>query len=233
MTKKLYYENMYTAESNAVINSVEGNRIILDQTIFFPEGGGQVGDTGFINDYRVMDTQKKISKDTKTIYHKEFPVIQVNSDVAHVLEETPTSLFVGQRVNLKLDWNRRYNIMRMHSAAHVVYYFTFKVMGQMPVKGCYIKDDSSRFDFGLPIGMKLEKNLIEEIEAQVNDFMSNNLDISNVPLENEPEALYWVCGDVKIPCGGTHVKNTSEIGRIVLSRKSQGKNVDRLYIAFT
>ena len=232
MTKKLYYENAYQTEATAKVVKIDGKRVFLDKTIFFPEGGGQVGDIGSINKFSVIDTQKVTSSNTKTLFHKDFPVIQINSDVAHIMAEDNFSLDVDQTVSLKIDWERRYNIMRMHSAAHIAYHFAFIVFGDMFVKGCLINDNSSRFDFSLPGNAKLERNLLDEVEKLSNEFISNNYDIFNEPLEDEPEALYWRCHDIKIPCGGIHVKNTSEIGRIILKRKSQGKKIDRMYISF-
>lgn len=230
MTTKLFYENMYRAEADAKVVAIEKNNLVLDQTIFFPEGGGQVGDTGLIDNIKVVDTQKKISRKSKTLFHNDFPVILINSDVVHILDSEPDSINEGRVVHLTLDWDRRYRIMRMHSAAHIAYHYVFQIFGEMAVKGCRIAFESSRFDFSLPKRAKLQSDLLSEVESLSNEFINKAYDISNIPLDNEPEALYWVCGGIKIPCGGMHVKNTSEIGRVLIKRRSQGKKSDRMYI---
>lgn len=230
MTKKLYYEDLYRTEATATVVKIDGNRLFLDQTIFYPEAGGQVGDTGFIDNYRVIDTQKAISAETKTLFHSDFPVININTDVAHIMEDTNVPLSPSHVVCLKLDWDRRYRIMRMHSASHLAYHFTLQVFGHMNVQGCYIYTDSGRFDFVTSTGMRLDPERLTEVEQLCNSYVDKAFVIENVPLPNEPEALYWLCNDIKMPCGGTHVRNTLEIGRITLKRKKQGKSLDRLYI---
>ncbi|MBU1344053.1 MAG: alanyl-tRNA editing protein [Proteobacteria bacterium] len=233
MTKKLFYENMYMKEATANVVKIHDKIVFLDQTVFFPEGGGQVGDTGLINGFQVFDTQKQISKNTKTLFHNDFPVIQINTDVAHILSDEPINLKEGEKVKLEIDWNRRYETMKMHSAAHVVYHFSFKVLSDPIVKGCSINNEHSRFDFSLSDYKKINLDQLTEIESLSNEFISKNYDIVNEALRDEPEAIYWICNNIKIPCGGMHVKNTSEIGQIKLKRKSQGKKIDRLIILFS
>lgn len=228
ITKKLYLLDMYACKAKAKIVQISENEVFLDQTIFYPEGGGQIGDIGYINNIRVIDTQKRVTSETKTLMHPEFPVININTTVSHITEGDLSSLKVGDEVDIIIDWERRKNIMKIHSAAHVVIHFTYKIFGEIPIKGCLIQSDKGRLDFAA----KLDSNKVPEIEFLCNDFIDKGIKIQNVPLENEPEALYWVCGDIKIPCGGTHVRNTNEIGHIKLKRSAQGKNLDRIYIQF-
>ena len=117
--------------------------------------------------------------------------------------------------------------MRLHSAAHVVWHFVEQQLGELPLKGCLIGPERSRLDFGA----KIDPDAIPNLVQASNDFIAGEHSIQNVPLENESEALFWICNQVKIPCGGTHVKNTGEIGSIALKRRSQGKKLDRLYIS--
>lgn len=231
MTEKLYYQGMYLKEATAEVVEIIDDKVILDRTIFFPEGGGQVGDCGSIDGFKVIDTQKQITKHTRALYHKDFPVIQVDTDVAHILEDKNVSLPIGKSVALKIDWDRRYKIMRMHSASHIAYHFACKIFGDMHLKGCNIGHGRSRFDFSLPNNEKLQRELLDKVEDLGNDFISKNFDIYCEPLADEPEALFWICQEIKMPCGGMHVKNTSEIGKLSLKRKSQGKTIDRMYVS--
>ena len=225
-TQKLYLQDMYATTTDATITEIIGNTVVVDQTVFFAEGGGQVGDTGLLNDYRVVDTQKKVGPDTKMLLHESFPSIRLNTNNAHILEVEPNGLQVGDKVSLKIDWERRYRIMRNHSATHIVLLVINRLIGELPVKGCLLESEKGRIDFG----SKISPDQIPEIEKKCNDLIQRGLPIENSMLENEPEALFWKCDGEVMPCGGTHVANTSEIGPIKLKRRSQGKKLDRIYI---
>jgi Ser-tRNA(Ala) deacylase AlaX len=95
----LFWENQYQVEFDATITKIIGNSVVLDTTGFYPQGGGQVGDTGYLNGIRVVDTQPG-----------------EETDIAHILEIKPF-FSVGALVHGKIDWERRYKIMRLHSAA--------------------------------------------------------------------------------------------------------------------
>ena len=229
MTEKLYLEDMYARKAEATVTQIDGTFLLLDRTLFFAEGGGQVGDTGTIDGIRVVDTQKKIGPKSKLLTHPDFPAITVNTDTVHILEAVDGGLKVGDKVNLQIDWDRRYAIMRIHSATHVVLLCVHRILGELPVKGCLLQPDKGRIDFS----GKIPSSRMEEIEEACNRFIAKSLEIKNVSLEGEKEALYWRCDDHSIPCGGTHVRNTKEIGPICLKRRSQGKNLDRIYIELT
>ncbi len=227
ITKKLYLSDMYTKEATATVAQIEENSIILDQTVFYAEGGGQVGDIGFINDIEISNTIKKYTKQTKMLCHPDFPSIQVNTAVQHIAEANTGSLKEGDEVDLRIDWSRRYRIMRMHSAAHVVLHYAWQIFGvDIPVKGCFIQPEKGRLD----LATKLEGTKIPELEELSNSFIQKNAKVDNIPLENEPEALYWICDGIKMPCGGTHVKEIGEVGPLKLKRRAQGKSLDRIYI---
>ena len=226
MTRKLYLEDMYARSAKATVTRIEGTTVVLDRTLFFAEGGGQVGDTGTIDDIRVIDTKKRIGLRSKVLAHPDFPAITVNTDNLHILESECVDWRAGDRVSMRIDWERRYAIMRIHSATHVALLCTNRIIGELPIKGCLLQPDKGRIDFGGKIGPAQT----EEITEACNRFIAKSLPIGNIPLEGEREALYWRCGDISIPCGGTHVGNTKEIGPIRLRRRSQGKNLDRLYI---
>ncbi len=226
VTEKIFLTDMYARETEASVLEVNDNRVLLDRTVFYAESGGQLGDTGYINQLRVIDTQKKISKATKMLTHPDFPSINVNSNVVHMLEQNSELLKPGDKVKIAIDWDRRFKIMRLHSAAHVVWHFVMELLDNPPIKGCLIGPDKSRLDFGT----KINPDVIPELTQLSNEFISSGYSIRNVPLDEEPEALFWICNQVKIPCGGTHVGNTREIGTISLKRRSQGKKLDRLYI---
>jgi len=226
VVQKLFLEEPYLKECTATITKVDGNKIFLDQTVFFPEGGGQLGDQGWIEDYEIIDTQKIGGKQ---FFHKDFPVIKVGTEIVHTLKEPVKDLAEGMKVRAKINWERRHKLMRMHSAAHLVYYYVFETYGKMHVKGCRIAEDKARFDFFSP-DRRLDREELDKVERLANSIVEANLPISNFPVEGEPEALVWVCGDMRIPCGGTHVRQTQDIGKISVKRNTRGRSIERVYL---
>ncbi|EOP90495.1 hypothetical protein IGM_02187 [Bacillus cereus HuB4-4] len=226
MVRKLYLQNPYLKECRATITHIEGNKIYLNQTVFYPEGGGQLGDQGWIEGHEVIDAQKTGGN---LFYHTNFPIIKVGSEVVHILKEPVKELHEGMEVKVKINWERRHMLMRMHSAAHLIYYYTFKVFGEMYVKGCHIAEDRARFDFYSP-NKRLDREGLDKVEELANLIVKNNISIQNIPLDEEPEAINWICGDMCIPCGGTHVRKTGDIGEISVRRNSRGKSLERIYL---
>ncbi|HEY7416668.1 MAG TPA: hypothetical protein VH593_15880, partial [Ktedonobacteraceae bacterium] len=163
------------------------------------------------------------------------PVIQVRTQIVHITDEDVARLSVNDAVHVSIDWQRRYNIMRMHSAAHFVFYYARKLFGPDgahklygTLKGCRIGDDNARFDF--PASVKLDQSDIARIEDATNSLIVKDLDINYEPDATEPDLRYWVCGEVEMYCGGTHVHNTKEIGTVSVKRRSQGKGLERIYL---
>jgi alanyl-tRNA synthetase len=225
MVEKLYLTQPYLAECDAVVTDIADGRAFLSRTIFFPEGGGQVGDTGTVADRRITDTQKVGGLPFAA---DDFPMIMVGGEVAHYLGQEGSALRPGQEVRLTIDWARRYRIMRYHSAAHLAYWFATQARPDLYVKGCRIDESSARFDFRTD--RRLESAALVEWEGLSNDAVAKDLEIANAPVESQPEALMWYCADMRMPCGGTHVRSTAEVGPLRLQRKRQGSNLERLYI---
>lgn len=198
---------------------------MLSRTVFFPEGGGQLGDTGVIGDSGVVDTKKSRGL---PFARDDFPMIMVGGQVAHLLGEDAEPPKVGQEVRIRIDWPRRFNIMQHHSAAHLAYWYATQARPDLYTQGCRISDTAARFDFRAD--GPLDAEAVEEWEALSNDAIARDLEIENAPVDGEPEALMWYSGDMRMPCGGTHVRSTSEIGRIRLRRKRHGTKLERLYI---
>lgn len=224
VTKKLYDKDSYMKEFDAKVVEIEGKKVVLNQTCFYPEGGGQVGDIGKINGVGVLDTQKEIEK-IITINGKEKPI---GSKIIHTLEKEPY-FKVGDTVHGKIDWERRYRIMRLHSASHFTYYVALKTLDNPEVKGSYVDDVKDRTDFVLDERIDPEK--LKRIEEEVNGILSKNIKIKRYRDSNNPILLCWESEDLPMMhCGGTHVKNTSEIGKIKLKRKNPGKGLERIEI---
>jgi alanyl-tRNA synthetase len=206
-TKKLFNDDPYLTSFKAMVVKVDGDAVELDKTAFFPEGGGQVGDTGVIGGVRVVDTRKD------------------NGTVQHVLEAPPV-FRVGDEVEGVIDWDRRYRIMKLHSAAHIMEYFFWKTIGEIDRVGSRVDEKKDRADYVYEGRLPAEG--LAKAQEDTNSFLSEDHEITIHPDPERPEIRIWRCGPVEMPCGGTHVRNTSEIGVVKLKRKNPGKGVERV-----
>jgi Ser-tRNA(Ala) deacylase AlaX len=231
MTKALFLIDSYLRESKATVISVKNEKYVtLDQTIFYPKGGGQPPDTGKIikgNDvYKVVC----VSKSSGEIFH----------EVDHA------GLNVGDAVCCVLDWDRRYKLMRSHTAAHVFAALLNKGTGALTT-GNQLGDNHVRFDFSLE---KFDRDLLEDYLAKANQLFRTNVHVKWYELPKEeamkipgvvkmakafpPDLpklrIVEIVGIDRQADGGTHVKNLREIGKIELVKtENKGKNNRRIY----
>ncbi|WP_297509882.1 alanyl-tRNA editing protein [Thermococcus sp.] len=209
MTRKLYYEDAYLKEARAKILEVKGNALLLDQTIFYPTGGGQPHDRGTINGVEVLD----VYKDEK-------------GNVWHVVAE-PEKFRVGDEVELKIDWDYRYKLMRIHSAMHLLEHVLNEVLpGKWELYGSGMSAEKGRYDIVYPENVnKYKEKIIETFNRYVDEG-------GEMKIWWEGETRYTQIRDFEvIPCGGTHVRDIKEIGHLKkLKRSSLGRGKQRLEI---
>src|SRR5208283_1147321 len=149
MTRKLYWEQPYGKEFSAKVVGIEEDKVILDQTLFYPRGGGVACDTGTINDLLVTET----AKNADTITHK------LNS---------PPSFAAGDAIQGRIDWNRRYSLMRMHTAGHLLSSIFFS-KANCRITGNQIEQEKSRMDFNLdPFDRSLIEGFVNEANRLIN-----------------------------------------------------------------
>ena len=134
MTEALFRDDSYLRECQATVVDAGAGGIVLDQTVFYPLGGGQPGDTGTISwdggAAKIVDTRYGDNGD--------------GLDIAHVLEEGPSLPDIGENVTLEIDWQRRYRHMRMHTATHLL-----GSILKYDVTGGNISTEKSRLDFNM------------------------------------------------------------------------------------
>jgi len=228
LTRKLFWDDMYLKEFTAKVASIEGNQIVLDQTAFNPRGGGLVGDMGWINELRVVDTIKGPA-----------------DSIAHV-SEAPPSLTVGSDVKAKLDWDRRHRIMRMHTSAHLLSAMFNKRTGAL-ITGNQIEPDKSRIDFSLE---DFDRERMLSYCTEANEAIAKNAPVKTYFMKRE-EALK-IPGITKLASaappdvqelriveiegydlqadGGVHVQSLNEIVKIEpIKFENKGKSNRRLY----
>jgi misacylated tRNA(Ala) deacylase len=232
-TELLFREDAYLKTASARVVAVHERGIELDRTVFYPLGGGQQGDTGVWvreNGQRITiaDTRKGEAIDS----------------VVHVPAPGMPELEPGETLALEIDWQRRYALMRLHSALHVM-----SCVVVAPVTGGNIAPDKARLDFDIDMSL-LDA---QKIERETNALIARGVEtetvwITDEELEAHPELVKTMsvqpprgAGRVRLlkipgidlqPCGGTHVKNIAEIGAIrVLKIRSEGKRNKRVEIA--
>ena len=208
-TKKLYYEDVYKKEFTAKVlecrESKKGYEIILNQTAFYPEGGGQPSDTGILGGINVKEVHEK---DGELIHYTDGP------------------LEVGMDVIGKINWGRRFDLMQQHSGEHIVSGLVHEAFGYDNV-GFHMGSDVITIDFS---GM-LDEEQMAEIEAKANQIIWENQKVEIFyPTEEELKNLDYrskkeLTGQVRIvtfpgvdvcACCGTHVTHTGEIGMVKL-----------------
>lgn len=234
VTDKLYYSDMNLKEFDATILEVQGNEIILDRTAFYPTGGGQPNDTGTLEidglQYKVVDVKKN------------------DGDVIHVLEDSRDAK-KGAKVHGKIDWDRRYTHMRYHTAIHVLDGVVTKNYNEEGMlTGGQIYLDRARVDFDM---QNFNRDLVEKIIDEANKFIAEGhgvhaKEISGKEASSIPNLARTGPGRELISNldvvrligidsldeqsdGGTHVSNTSEVGKISLKKiENKGKRNKRV-----
>ena len=232
MTEKLFLDNSYLKEFEAKVVNVNDKYIILDKTLFYPKSGGQVNDTGTL-------TRLKDNKEFQVVF-----AVKVNDDISHEVSET--GLQINDMVRGKINWDRRYKLMRLHTAAHVLDAIFHEDNGVL-ITGNELTPEKGRIDFNL---QNFSKEKVQEFIDKANEVINKNLQIKNYYLKKE-EAMK-IPGIVKLANaappdlpilriteivdldtqadGGTHVKSLKEIGKIVLLRiENKGKERKRVY----
>ncbi|HEX7116534.1 MAG TPA: alanyl-tRNA editing protein [Steroidobacter sp.] len=233
MSELLFREDAYLKTADARVVAVTERGIELDRTIFYPLGGGQPGDTGVLirqNGERIsiVDTRKGATPDT----------------VVHVPAPGSPAPEPGEPLTLEIDWERRYSLMRLHTALHVM-----SCVVVAPVTGGNIAPDKARLDFDIDMSLldagRIERETNELISRAVN---TETVWITDEELDARPELVKTMsvkpprgAGRVRLlnipgidlqPCGGTHVRNISEIGAIrVIRIRNEGKHNKRVEIA--
>lgn len=229
MTEKLFWTDAYIREFDGWVEAVEETGVKLDRTAFNPRGGGLVSDVGKLNGAEVVEVVKK------------------DEEVYHVLGGG-ASLRPGDAVHGVIDWERRHRVMRMHTTAHILSAIVNRETGAL-ITGNQIAPDESRIDFSLEAfdrerfgGYVKMANDAASSGAAVTSFFMKREEALRTPgfvklagaLPPEVEDLRIVkIGEIDTQAdGGVHVKNTSEIGEIVVNKiENKGKSNRRLYFS--
>jgi misacylated tRNA(Ala) deacylase len=238
VTESLFQDDAYLTECDAVITRADGQGIELSRTVFYPAGGGQAGDSGTLvlsggRELRIVDTRK--GEMPGSVLHR----VDAQSLAGAALPEA------GVAVRAMIDWPRRYRMMRLHTCMHLLC-----AVVPAPVTGGSITSERAHLDFDI----EMEKLNKERIEAELNALIDAGHAvaprwISDEELAARPELVRTMSvkppastGRVRLldiagvdlqPCGGTHVRNTREIGPVQVSRiRNEGRRNKRVQVTF-
>lgn len=236
MTELIYQLDSYIKEFDAKIAGIdaENNALILDRTVFYPGGGGQPADFGNLitddNSYPVKRARK------------------MGADVIHIIEGGQSLPAINTPVRGQIEWDHRYQLMRTHTAMHILCGVIFRDYGAS-VTGGSMEPLAGRMDFEFET---MHKELVQEIEAAINKEVENSRQvkvdilpreeafkipdlirtkINLLPVGIEQVRVVEIEGLDLQADGGTHVNNTAEVGKLeVVDYKSKGKINKRIYV---
>lgn len=230
MTQELFRDDAYQAHCTARVTVVDDQGIVLDRTVFYPQGGGQAGDAGALvladgRELAIADTRKRKNAEG-----------QPTGEIAHLAapgqEGVLAALHPGDEVTARVDWERRHKLMRFHTTTHLLCHLVPQL-----VNGCSITPEYARLDFNMTDPLDKDSlthgiaRLVDEAHpVQVGSISDEELDANpslvksmsvQPPRGTGRVRTIRIGGQALIdyqPCGGTHVANTSEIGAVVVTK---------------
>jgi Ser-tRNA(Ala) deacylase AlaX len=225
--KKLFWVDPYLTKINTTVSAVNGNEIVFDETIAYCEAGGQESDKAKINGIEIMGSRM----DKSEPYLIYYALLEGHG------------LSVGDKVAMEIDWPRRNRLMRLHFTCELVLILMNRLFNKTPdgqelrpeeidtvikKRGAHIAEEGARVDFECATNIA---DYFPHLLAEYKKIIDADLPIEKGYLDEAKQIRYWRLPDIAmIPCGGTHVKSTREIGDILLKRDRANKGVERIRI---
>jgi alanyl-tRNA synthetase len=207
--RKLFWANPYQTQLDTHITSVADNDVTVAQTIFYAFSGGQESDTGNFNSIPVLQARKE------------------GQNIVYTLAGDH-GLRVGDLITMHIDWERRYQLMRLHFAAEIILELVYQQLNPITKIGAHIAQDKSRIDFEWAENMTQYFPVLTE---KAKALVAANLDIISAYSDEPTQKRYWeIAGFARVACGGTHLRRTGEVGNTQLKRKNVGKGKERIEI---
>lgn len=230
MTQDLFRIDAYRRTCSATITALTEQGIVLDQTVFYPLGGGQAGDAGELQlasgaRIAIADTRKATDAEGRP-----------TNDIVHIpapgQDAVTAGLVVGDAATATIDWARRHRLMRLHTTTHLLCHLV-----PVPVNGCSITPDHARLDLhmtdpldkdALTVGiaalvsaaLPVTLGSVSDAELDANPALVKSMSVS--PPRGSGTVRTVRIGNTHLidlqPCGGTHVANTAEIGRVIVTK---------------
>lgn len=209
MLHKVFWNDPYRRRLDTEIATVAGDAVTLAETIIYAFSGGQESDAGTIGGHAVLAARK---------------------DGGNIVYTLPPDhgLKPGDKVATAIDWERRYRLMRLHFAAEIVLEIVYRDLGPIEKIGAHIAADKSRIDFARAAPVTPE---LPMLTTRANTVIAADLPITSAFSDEAAGRRFWqVPGFDPVPCGGTHLKRTGEVGPITLKRRNIGKGKERIEI---
>ncbi|MBN1121028.1 MAG: alanyl-tRNA editing protein [Anaerolineae bacterium] len=209
MTDKIFWLDPYRTELETRVAAVDGGDITLSKTIFYAFSGGQESDMGTIGGYPVLRAEK------------------VGTSIRCTLPPDH-GLAPGDLVIVSIDWERRYALMRLHFAAEIVLELVYQTLPGIEKIGAHIAPDKARLDFAWDGNIS---EVFPDIQQRADALITADHPIISAFSDEAREERYWeIKGFARVPCGGTHLRTTGEVGAIALRRKNPGRGKERIEV---
>jgi Ser-tRNA(Ala) deacylase AlaX len=209
MAAKLFWQDPYRTSLDTRIAAVDGDVVRLEETIFYAFSGGQESDAGTIGGRTVLDARKH------------------EGDILYTLEPGH-GLKAGDAVTVEIDGARRRTLMRLHLAAEIILELAYQNLPGIQKVGAHIAADKARIDFAWPENIS---KLFPMMQHKAGALIAADHPIVSAFSDEANQRRYWeIDGFARVPCGGTHLKRTGEIGSLTLKRVNIGKGKERIEI---
>lgn len=206
--KKIFWNNPYQQTLTTKIVSICDNRFLFEETIAFSFSGGQESDIAFVNGIPVTDSK-------------------IEGNLIFYTLKDGNKFRIGDEVVMEIDWSRRHKLMRLHFAAELILELVTKKLGIEKI-GAHIAETKARIDF---VYDKNISSVFDSVMLEYNQIIESDKLIKTGFSDFENQRRFWeIEGFSKVPCGGTHVKSTSEVGLVTLKRKNIGNLKERIEI---
>lgn len=231
-TERIYYKDAYQRNCKAKVISVNGDKVILDRTIFYPGGGGQKFDIGMINEFNVVEAYKENNQ----IVHVVEPMSKAQGPETKSLGNH--NLKENDKVFCEIDWSRRYELMKSHTAEHIMFRSLWRIDNNLKVTKIRLDPEKKRFY----VAGKMDWDMLEKAQITANEAVMHNYPTSQeymkiddaknqkkirVTYDGEPDESVRIMkiGDFDAAaCTGTHVRRTSEVGAIAVTGLRKADN---------
>lgn len=206
--QKVFWENPYQQTLITKITSVNDNEVLPEKTIAFSFSGGQESDKAWFNGIEVLSSR------------------MADGIIYYTLPENH-SLQAESEIEITIDWTRRYRLMRLHFTAELILEIVTQMLHLEKVDA-HISESKARIDF------KSDSNISEHFNTileRYNEIIKRDLPILKDFSDVATQRRFWkIDGFAQVPCGGTHVKTTAEVGFVTLKRDHPGKGIERIEI---
>ncbi len=208
MMRKIFWDDPYQTELDTHVAKAHDNEVLFSETIAYSFSGGQESDKATVNNIPILNSRME-----DTLIYYTLP--------------DEHGLKVGDAVHMSIDWPRRYRLMRLHFAAELILEIITQKFHFEKV-GAHIAESKARIDFKSDENIK---STFDIVLAEYNRIIESDLPIHKDFSDVATQRRFWkIEGFAQVPCGGTHVKSTGEVGFISLKRDRPGKGIERVEI---